>query len=121
MFFACLLTTACSKNDEPAVELTGEWLEATTWDAELTGTQYPIPEPISAHFVIQFLTTDTGKCVPSFGGTEYEGSFTYRITKNMITFNGSLVGNWTVIEQTKTKLIMQSFQPNEMKLVMTKM
>lgn len=111
--------TGCSE-DEPKLELTAEYLEATTWDAELTGTQSPIPEPISAHFVMQFLTKETGKCIPTYGDTDFEGSFTYNITKDMILFNGSLTGYWTVIEHTKIKITLQSFQPHEFKLVLTR-
>ena len=120
MFVAYVVMTACSKDDEPKLELTAEYLEATTWDAELTGTQSPIPDPISAHFVIQFLTKETGECIPTYGDTDYEGAFTYNITKDMILFNGSLTGYWTVIEHTKTKITMQSFQPYEFKLVLTR-
>lgn len=39
----------------------------------------------------------------------------------MITFNGSIVGNWTVREQTKNKIVLQSFQPYEFNMVLTKM
>ena len=112
--------TACSNDDEPKQELTAEYLEATTWDAELTGTKSPIPEPISAHFIMQFLTKETGKCVPTYGDTDYEGPFTYNITKDMILFNGSLTGYWTVTERTKTRIKMQSYQPNEFTLVLTR-
>lgn len=120
MFFTGLFMTACSKDDEPRLELTPGYLEATTWDAKLTGTQSPIPDPISAHFVMQFLTKDTGKCIPTYGDTDYEGSFTYNITKDMILFNGSLTGYWTVTEHTKTKITLQSFQPHEFDLVLTR-
>ncbi len=112
--------TGCSNGDEPKLELTAEYLEATTWDAELTGTQSPIPDPISAHFVMQFLSKETGKCIPTFGDTFCDGSFTYNITKDMILFNGSLTGYWTVIEHTKTRTKLQSFQPNEFTLVLTR-
>lgn len=120
LFLSCLIMTACSNDDEPKLELTAEYLEATTWDAELTGTLSPIPEPISAHFIMQFLTKETGKCVPTYGDTDFEGSFTYNITKDMILFNGSLTGYWTVIEHTKTRIKMQSYQPNEFSLVLTR-
>lgn len=120
LFLSCLIMTACSNDDEPTPDLTAEYLEATTWDAELSGTQSPIPEPVSAHFIMQFLTKETGHCVPTYGDTNYEGSFTYNITKDMILFNGSLTGYWTVIEHTKTRIKMRSFQPNEFTLVLTR-
>ena len=120
LFFACLITAACSNDDEPKPEFTAEYLEATTWDAELTGTQSPVPDPISTHFIMQFLTKETGKCIPTYGDTDYEGSFTYSITKDMILFNGSLTGYWTVIKHAKTSITLQSFQPNEFTLVLTR-
>ena len=121
LFIACLLMTACSNDDEPKIELTGEYLEATTWDAQLDGSAYPTGSPLSGHFVMQFLTKDSGKCIPSYGETYYDGEFTYYIRKDMITFNGSLTGNWTVKERTKSKMVLQSFQPYEFTLVLTKM
>ncbi len=121
LFIACILMTACSNDDEPKIELTGEYLEATTWDAQLDGSTDPSGYPLSDHFVMQFLTKDSGKCIPSYGDTAYDGQFTYSITKDMITFNGSIVGNWTVKERNKSKMVLQSFQPNEFTLVLTKM
>ncbi len=56
--------TACSNDDEPKLELTAEYLEATTWDAEFSGSGYPNHTPITAHFVMQFLSKQTGKCYP---------------------------------------------------------
>lgn len=112
--------TACGDDNEPKIEFSGEYLEATTWDAVLTGSTYPDQEPIASHFVMQFLTKESGKSIPTYGDSDYEGSFTYHITKQMITFNGSLTGNWSVVEQTPTILVLQSFQPYEFNLVLTK-
>lgn len=117
--FVFTITVGCSE-DEPKIELTSDYLEATTWDAELTGSTYPNSYPISAHFILQFLTKDSGKCVPAYGDAQYEGSFTYGITKDMILFNGSLTGYWTLIERKKNQMTLQSFQPNEFRLVLTK-
>ena len=112
--------TACSTDNEPKLELTTEYLEATTWDAKLTGTKSPIPEPMSVHFVMQFLTKEKGQCVPTYDDDTFDGPFTYNINKDMILFNGSLTGYWTVIEHTKTKIVLQSFQPYEFTLVLTR-
>ncbi len=121
LFIVGLVMTACNNDDEPKIELTGEYLEATTWDAQLKGSTYPSGYPLSDHFVIQFLTKDIGKCIPAYGETDYEGSFIYSIIKDMITFNGSIVGNWTLKEHSKSKMVLQSFQPYEFTLVLTKM
>lgn len=121
LFIACLFIVACSNDDEPKPEISCEYFEATTWDAQLEGSTYPSGYPLSDHFVMQFLTKDRGKCIPSYGDTDYDGQFTYSITKDMITFNGSIVGNWTVKELTKSKMVLQSFQPNEFTLVLSRM
>ncbi len=112
--------TACSNDDEPKLELTAEYLEATTWDAELSGSAYPNHTPITAHFVMQFLSKNSGKCIPAYDDDSYEGSFTYGITKDMITFNGAFVGNWTVTERKKNVMILQAYLPNEFTLVLTR-
>ena len=119
LFIACMIMTACGNDDEPKMELSGEYLEATTWDAEMTDTNYPSSSH-QDHFVMQFLTKDSGKCIATYGDSDYSGNFTYHITKEMITFNGSLVGNWTVKEHTKTTIVLQSFQPKEVVLALTK-
>ncbi len=111
---------SCSNDDEPKQELTAEYLEATTWDAQLSGSAYPNHTPITAHFIMQFLSLKSGKCIPAYDDDSYEGSFTYSITKNMITFNGAFVGNWTVIERTKNKMVLQAFMPNEFIMVLTR-
>lgn len=120
VFIFYVVMAACSNDDDSQFELSGTYLEATTWDAELTGETYPDHNPISAHFIMQFLTNETGKCIPTYDDSDYEGSFTYSITKDMILFNGSLTGYWTVIDHTKTQIVLQSFQPYEFKLVLTK-
>lgn len=119
MFIACLIMAACS-NEEPGLNLTPDYLEATTWDAELTGTASPIPTPIAAHFVIQFTSKESGKCIPAYDDNTYDGLFTYSINKDMILFNGSLTGYWSLIERTDNKMVLQSFQPKEFNLVLTK-
>ncbi len=116
----CLIMTACSNDNEPKPELSAEYLEATTWDAELSGSAYPNHTPITAHFVMQFLSKKSGKCIPAYDDDSYEGSFTYAITKDMITFNGAFVGNWTVIERSKNKMVLQAYLPNEFNMVLTR-
>lgn len=119
MFIACLFVTACSNDDEPKTGLTAEFLMGTTWGAELTGSTTADNTPVSTHFAMQFLTKDSGKCIPNYDDNSYEGSFTYNIKKGIITFNGSFVGNWTIVEYSKSKIVLQSFQPNEVKLVLS--
>ncbi len=120
MIVASVFITACSNDDEPKQELTAEYLEATTWDAELSGSAYPNHTPISAHFIMQFISKESGKCIPAYDDDTYDGSFRYSITKDMITFNGAFVGNWTVTERTKSKMVLQAFLPNEFNLVLTR-
>lgn len=125
MFIGCLIVSACSRDEESKVEiideakpeLTGEYLKNTDWGAKLTSTQ---PSPNTAHFVIFFLTNESGQCTPSFGETVYDGPFTYHISNDKITFNGSLEGEWTCVELSKTKMTLQTFRPTESTLVLNK-
>lgn len=125
MFIACLIVSACSRDEESNVEiidgakpeLTGEYLKNTDWGATLT---IATSSRNTAHFVMHFLTNESGQCTPSFGETVYDGPFTYHISNDKITFNGSLEGEWTCVELSKTKMILQSFQPTEYKLVLNK-
>lgn len=116
----CLLFTACGNDDEPKLELTPEYLEATTWDAQLTGTQTPTPTTISAHFIMQFITKKRGECIAAYDDSDFQGGFDYSINKDMITFSGSLIGNWTVKEHTKNKMVLVSYQPKEWVIVLTR-
>ena len=125
IFIVYLIMTACSKNeelkfeidDEPKLELTGEYLKGSDWSAKLISTN---SSASTSHFVIYFLTNKSGQCKPYYGEIEHDGPFSYQISDEIITFNGSLEGEWTCIEFTKTKLILQSFKPNEYNLVLNK-
>lgn len=119
ILIASVFMTACSNDDDLGLDVTPEYLEATTWDAQMSGIT--TPNPYSDHFVMQFLTKKNGKCIEAYGDTDHSGSFTYQITKNMILFNGSITGYWTIVEHTKSQMVLQSFQPYEFKLVLTKM
>ena len=43
VFILCLVMAACSNDDDSQFELSGTYLEATTWDAELTGETHKCP------------------------------------------------------------------------------
>ena len=115
-----IMTSCGSDDDEPNPGLTSAYLEATTWEAQLAGTDYPTQEPVSDHFVMVFLTKESGECIPAYGETDYAGSFSYHITKDMITFSGALIGSWSVVERTDKIMVLRSFRPNEFKLVLTR-
>lgn len=120
MLIACIMMSACSSDDELKLELTGEYLEATTWDAVLTDAQSSTQDSGSDHFVMQFLTKESGTCIAAYGYSDYQGRFSYHITKDMLSFSGSMIGNWSVVEHSKTKMVLRSFQPTELNLVLTK-
>ncbi|MDE6369011.1 MAG: hypothetical protein K2K94_07220, partial [Muribaculaceae bacterium] len=54
-------------------------------------------------------------------GSYYAGNFKYSITKEMIFFSGSIVGNWTVIERKKDKIVLRAFLPEENIMTLNKM
>lgn len=121
MVIGCLIMVACSNDDEPKSGITSDYLEATMWDAELTGSAYPNHTPISAHFVMTFLNKESGKCIPAYDDDSYEGSFVYSVNKDMITFNGSITGNWFVVKRTKTQIVLRAYLPNEFNLVLNEL
>lgn len=120
LLIACLFVTACSDDDEQSLILNGDYLEATTWDATIDaksedGSVY------SNHFIMEFLSKDQGVCKDTYNENGHEGNFKYSITKEMITFSGSIVGNWTVIEHKKDKIVMRAFLPHEEIMTLTKL
>lgn len=120
VLIAGLIMAACSNDDEPTSGLTCEYFEATTWDAKLSEKTSPNSSSITSHFIMQFISKSSGKCIAAYGDDSYEGSFTYFINKDMFTFNGSIVGNWTVVKRTNTQIVLQAFLPYENNLVLTK-
>ena len=113
--------TACGHDDELSLTLTGEYLEATTWDATIV-VKLDDKMVTESRFVLEFLSKDSGTCKDTYNeGSYYVGNFKYSITKEMIFFSGSIVGNWTVIERKKDKIVLRAFLPEENIMTLNKM
>ena len=113
-----LLTVSCS-HDEPTFGSSD--LIHTTWSG--TDVCYEDGDEIaSVSFIVTFLTESEGKYifVDENGSPTGDGHFTYNIDGNMITFNGAIVGNWTIIERTKDTIILRAFLPKEHKMYLNR-
>lgn len=109
----CMAISSCSHDDELSLILTGEYLEATSWNATIV-VKLDDLMVTESRFVLEFLSKDSGACKDTYhDGSYYAGSFKYSITKEMIFFNGSIVGNWTVIEHKKDKIVLRAYLPEE--------
>lgn len=121
-FFAIavmLLSVSCSHDDEPAFG--SKDLLHTTWKGK--DVCYEDGQEIaSIQFIVQFLTESEGKYifVDENGNPTGDGHFTYNIDGDMITFNGAIVGNWTIIERTKKAITLRAFLPQEHKMYLTR-
>ena len=116
-----IVMAACSHDDELSLTLTGDYLEATTWDATVT-VKLDDLMVTESRFVLEFLSKDSGTCKDTYHeGSYYAGNFKYSITKEMIFFSGSIVGNWTVIERKKDKIVLRAFLPEENIMTLNKM
>ena len=113
-----LLTVSCS-HDEPTFGSSDHI--HTTWSG--TDVSYEDGDKIeSVSFIVTFLTESEGKYifVDENGSPTGDGHFTYNIDGNMITFNGAIVGNWTIIERTKDTIILRAFLPKEHKMYLNR-
>lgn len=116
----CVLLCSCCNDDELPLELTGDYLNATSWDAVETTTA-DNGATVSTRFIMEFTSNQNGHCIDTYGDNSYAGRFTYTINKTMINFSGSIIGNWTVIERSSSKIVMRSFMPREHRLTLTKL
>lgn len=110
-----LLSVSCSNDDEPTFG--SKDLIHTTWLGK--DVCYEDGQEIaSVSFIVTFLTESEGKYifVDENGSPTGDGHFTYNIDGDMITFNGAIVGNWTIIERTKDNIILRAFLPKEHKM-----
>lgn len=116
-----IVMAACSHDDELSLTLTGEYLEATTWDATIV-VKLDDKMVTESRFVLEFLSKDSGTCKDTYNeGSYYAGNFKYSITKEMIFFSGSIVGNWIVIDRKKDKIVLRAFLPEENIMTLNKM
>lgn len=114
-----LLSASCSNDDEPAFG--SKDLLHTTWAGN--DVCYEDGEEIaSTRFIVVFLTDSEGQYIDcdEEGNPTGDGHFTYRIDGDMITFNGAIVGNWTIIERTKNSMTLRAYLPKEHKMYLTR-
>ena len=110
-----LLSVSCSHDDEPAFG--SKDLLYTTWRGKDVCYEDG-QETASIQFIVQFLTESGGKYiyVDDEGNPTGDGHFSYNIDGDMITFNGAIVGSWTIIECTKDTITLLAFLPKEHKI-----
>ena len=114
-----LLSVSCSNDDEPTFG--SKDLIHTTWSGK--DVCYEDGQEIaSVSFIVTFLTESEGKYifVDENGSPTGDGHFTYNIDGDMMTFNGAIVGNWTIIERTKDTIILRAFLPKEHKMYLNR-
>lgn len=114
-----LLSVSCSNDDEPTFG--SKDLIHTTWSGK--DVCYEDGQEIaSVSFIVTFLTESEGKYifVDENGNPTGDGHFTYSIDGDMMTFNGAIVGNWTIIERTKDTIILRAFLPKEHKMYLNR-
>ena len=114
-----LLSVSCSHDDEPTMG--SKDLIHTTWSGK--DVCYEDGQEIaSVSFIVTFLTESEGKYifVDENGNPTGDGHFTYSIDGDMMTFNGAIVGNWTIIERTKDTIILRAFLPKEHKMYLNR-
>lgn len=116
----CMVMCACSDDDEPKLDNAASELLSTSWSGhEISygddGTVY------KRQVILQFLHSDNGQFIPfDDEGNPREGnnSVSYHFDRNVITFNGAQVGQWTITKLTKKHLEMEAFRPNKSRLIL---
>lgn len=114
-----LLSVSCSHDDEPAFD--NKDLLHTTWKGN--DVCYENGEEIaSTQFIVEFLTESEGRYIDcdEDGNPTGDGHFKYNIDGDMITFNGAIEGNWTIIERTKNAITLRAFRPKEHKIFLNR-
>ena len=120
------LLASCSDDDndsEPT--LTASELLQTTWDVCVCDYDVDGKEVINEEcLIVEFLTETQGKSINGKGSgypSEVSDLF-YHIDGRIITFkNSALVGNWTVIEKSKNRIVLQSYRPEKSVAALTKL
>lgn len=119
------LLASCSDDDndsEPT--LTASELLQTTWNACVCDYDAAGKEVVNEEYlIVEFLTETQGKSIngEGSGGPSAVWDLSYCIDGRIITFKDSaLVGNWTVIEKSKNRIVLQSYRPEKSVATLTK-
>lgn len=120
------LLASCSDDDndtEPT--LTASELLQTTWNACVCDYDADGKEVVNEEYlIVEFLTETQGKSIngESSGDPSAVWDLYYCIDGRIITFkNSALVGNWTVIEKSKNRIVLQSYRPEKSVATLTKL
>lgn len=120
------LLASCSDDDndsEPT--LTASELLQTTWNACVCDYDAAGKEVVNEEYlIVEFLTETQGKSIngEGSGGPSAVWDLCYYIDGRIITFESSaLVGNWTVIEKSKNRIVLQSYRPEKSVATLTKL
>ena len=105
-----LFMSSCDDKEEPTLSLSPSDLVQTTWygtdNDQETGT---------INFILEFLSSSNGTYifVDEKGQPYGNGSFKYQIKGKIISFSGAIVGDWTIIERTDQRIVLQAFLPQK--------
>ena len=116
-----VLLLSCSHDNNIENAISREELLHTTWRG-LDVCMEEGGETASVSFIAEFQTYSKGKYifVDDDGNSYGDGSFTYKINGNTITFDGAITGYWTVMERTNDKIKLRAFLPAEHIMTLTK-
>ena len=114
-----LLTSACSKDEEEYM-LSANDLEQTTWKAVYTGYDYQ-GKKYKYNYIVQFLTKTSGTSVELADDRDYpDHPFSYSIDRKIMSFRDLFGGDWTIMEASHNKFVLQSDIPTKATIVWVK-
>lgn len=120
--FLITILSGC-KEEESNIQLFPEELCQTTWN--VTETMYDKNENIlfEESYIIQFITTNKGLQITKNDSGEYDEkrNLWYNVEGKIITFNGALVGYWTIIEKSKNRIMLEAYLPRKYVMVLEKL
>lgn len=105
-----------------SLEMTATDLEQTTWDAHEIAYDGQGNIVGESFYILDFQTDERGKCTELDANGEYlrTNDFYYTVDRKLIHFQGALTLNWTVVERTKHKIVMQTYLENKFVMTLTR-
>lgn len=119
LLLAFIISFLVGCEDESELNISSKDLVQTTW----TGVEsvYSNEDVIgNTNFILQFLTQSEGTYifVDDSGEPYGNGKFWYKIDRQIMTFEGAIVGNWTIMENSKDQIVLQEYRPQKSILVL---
>lgn len=117
---------SCSdENNDSEPTLTASELLQTTWNACVCDYDADRKEVVHEEYlIVEFLTETQGKSINGEGSGDPSAVWDlyYYIDDRIITFEDSaLIGNWTVIEKSKNRIVLQSYRPEKSVATLTRL